>query len=212
MIGPQTGTAPPYGGRGAAMDWYARRTRVVDQLRRRGCAGAVTHDRTQERAVAPVLEVRTPDVRLWPHTQATVRQRCHGPWCPHGVDMDQAANEGLPAAALCDSLAVSAPLPTGACVMDTQSVATQRGPARPPTACARHGQRVAARTSQHARSDRMPQTVWHLSITGLIVWLLLLGCAGVRPARRQSCWPSARRMMPRWRRRRAPSGSGLWRA
>ena len=31
----------------------------------------------------------------------------------------------------------------------------------------------------------MPQTVWHLSITGLMAWLLLLGagCAGVRPAR-----------------------------
>jgi hypothetical protein len=172
-------------------------------------------------------------------TQVKVRQSCHVPWCPHGAEMDQAANEGLPAAALFDSLTVSSPVHTGApvlapppahqvrhdprrClgealavfVMAMQSVATQRGPSRPPAERSRHGQRVAERTSQHARRDRMPQTVWPLSITGLMVWLLLLGagCASVRPARRQSCWHSARRMMPRWRRRRAPSWSGLWRA
>jgi hypothetical protein len=43
------------------------------------------------------------------------------------------------------------------------------------------------------------------------LWLSLLGCAGVRPARRRNCWRSARRMMPSWRSRRASSGSGFWR-
>jgi len=171
-MGPQTGTAPTYGLRGEAMDWYALRDRVVDRLRSRGRVGSVALYRTQ----------------------AKVRQSCYALWGHHVADMDQAANEGLPAAALFDSLAVSSPFHTGApvlapppehhvqhdprrClgealalfVMDAQSVATQRGPSRPPAERSRHGQRVAERTRQHARSDRMQQTLWPLSITGLIV-------------------------------------------
>jgi hypothetical protein len=92
-MGPQTGTAPTYGLRGEAMDWYALRDRVVDRLRSRGRVGSVALYRTQESAVAQIIDLLTPDFRMWPHTgQGATELLCpvgaprggHGPGSQRG--------------------------------------------------------------------------------------------------------------------------------
>jgi hypothetical protein len=86
-------------------------------------------------------------------------------------------------------------------VVSHAATATRHRQAQCACVCA-HRQRAEGRAMQKAR-NRMQEMSWHLAITVLTVWLVLLGagCAGVRPARRRSCWRSARSTMPRWRRK-----------